>query len=276
MSSENKLLMPVEHGAWGLLLVPMLCAAILAGEWNAPLWILCIAALALFLLRGSIEARRAQVRTQPFSWKILFAPAHLTLLLTAAAGGLVLLGVYRRMQLIPVALAGGLLFLVQHLLVRAHSAEKSEKRSLYAELVGVALLSLAAPAAWIAARGALDQAGTRVWLLSLFFFLGGVLYVKFRVRGVLSHRSFSSFRERFQFAWPVFVYHVLLAAFLFAMVLQASLSAAVLAAFAPGILRACGLIFQLGQRFPIRRLGWTEVVHSVIFAVLLILAFRLQ
>jgi hypothetical protein len=45
-------------------------------------------------------------------------------------------------------------------------------------------------------------------------------------------------------------------------------------AFVPGILRACQLAVQLGQRFPIRRLGWTEVIHAVVFAALLVLAFR--
>ena len=33
---------------------------------------------------------------------------------------------------------------------------------------------------------------------------------------------------------------------------------------------------QLGRRFPIRRLGWAEVVHSAVFAILLALAFRMQ
>ena len=32
--------------------------------------------------------------------------------------------------------------------------------------------------------------------------------------------------------------------------------------------------WQPGQRFPIRRLGWNEVIHAVLFAALLVLAFR--
>ena len=118
--------------------------------------------------------------------------------------------------------------------------------------------------------------GLRVWLLNLLFFLGGVLYVKYRVRGLLAHRTFSGVPERFIFAWPVFLYHLLLVLFLASAVLLDSASAMVLLAFAPAVLRAHALLFQLGRRFPIKQLGWTEVAHSLLFAVLLILATRMR
>lgn len=129
-------------------------------------------------------------------------------------------------------------------------------------------------AAWIAARGTLDAAGVRLWGLNVLFFAGGVLYVKYRVRGVQAHRAFSSLAERVAFAWPVFVYHVLLSVFLLAWTQVGSPSLLLLAAFAPAVIRAWGLAFHLGRRFPIKQLGWTEVAHSVFFAFLLILAFR--
>jgi hypothetical protein len=275
-ASAIRLRMPVEHGAWGLFLVPLLCAAILAEAWNPALALGVVLTLALFLLRGSVEAHRALPGSRWALRAIMLAAPHVLLLTGAVASGLALLFVNRRMQLLPLGALALLLFALQQILVRQHQQRPSEKRSLMAELVGVALLSLAAPAAWISARGALDAAGARVWLLNLLFFLGGVLYVKYRVRGVLAHREFGGLAERVEFAWPVFAYHALLGLFILVLVLQKSLSAAVLAAFAPGMLRAGGLLFHLGRRFPIRRLGWTEVGHSVLFAVLLILAFRLS
>jgi len=145
---------------------------------------------------------------------------------------------------------------------------------LAAELVGVGLLSLAGPVAWISARGRLDATGIKVWLLNLLFFLGGVLYVKYRVRSVLAHRAFRRLGERLAFAWPVFLYHFLLLAFLACWTVIDSISAAVVLAFLPGALRANSLLLQLGRRFHIRRLGWSEIAHSVLFAALLILAFR--
>ena len=140
--------------------------------------------------------------------------------------------------------------------------------------MGVALLTLTAPAAWIAARGALDTAGVKVWLLNVLFFPGGVLYVKYRVRGLLAHRPFCSARERLSFAWPVFLCHLLLVAFLAGWVVLDLQPAAVMLAFVPGILRANGLLFHLGRRFAIPRLGWSETLHSVLFAALLVFALR--
>lgn len=113
----------------------------------------------------------------------------------------------------------------------------------------------------------------KLWLLNLLFFLGGILYVKYRVRGLLAHRKFQGLGEHLAFAWPVFLYDLSLAFFLVGETLRNRLPAPVLLAFAPGMVRAAGLLIHLGQRFPIRRLGWTEIAHAAVFAALLILAF---
>lgn len=259
--------MPAEHGAWGMLAVPFLCAAAVAGAWNLSLGLLAIAVLALFLLRGSIEAQGSK------SWS---AGAHLILAGLSLACGGALIWVHGRVQLLWLALGGVALYAIQAILAKNHNLNRTEKRSLSAELVGVALLTLTAPGAWIAARGALEPGGVKIWVLNLLFFLGGVLYVKYKVRGVLAHQSFEGLTARMRFGWPVIAYHALLAAFLLAWVPLGAGSITVLVAFAPGILRATALLFELGERFPIKRLGWSEVAHSVAFAGLLILAFRLQ
>ena len=165
-------------------------------------------------------------------------------------------------------------------------AAQTKKRSLAAELLGVSLLTLTAPAAWIASRGAVTKTAAELWLLCLLFFAGGVLYVKYRVRSILAHRKFSSLSERLGFVWPVLVYHLLLAAFLIVWVMlqlrasarsTSALRAAFLGlAFAPAVLRASALVFQLGRRFAIPRLGWTEIAHSAVFTALVILAYRLM
>lgn len=259
--------MPAEHGAWGMLMVPYVAAAAVAGAWNAPVVLCGALALGLFVLRGSAEAQGG--------WRTLRQPEHVVfaLALLGMTGALVL--AYGRTQLIAVGVAGVALYALQEALMRAHNEARTEKRSLAAELAGVVLLSLAAPAAWISARGRLEAEGVQIWALNVLFFLGGVLYVKYRVRGLLAHREFAGWRERMRFAWPVFMYHFLLLAFLASAIFLRELSAAVLLAFAPGILRANGLIFQLGERFPIRRLGWMEVAHSIVFAALLVMAYRL-
>ena len=66
----------------------------------------------------------------------------------------------------------------------------------------------------------------------------------------------------------------MLVAFLAGWVVLDLQPAALMLAFVPGILRASGLLFQLGRRFAIPRLGWSEILHSVLFATLLIFALR--
>lgn len=258
--------LPAEHGAWGILLVPLATAAVAGGAWNLPLAALAAASLALFLLRGSLEAHGEA--------RAMAAPAHLALTAVTLGAGAALLFHWRRWELLWLAAMAAALYLVQLWLIRRHREQAEEKRSLPAEIVGTALLTLVAPAAWIAARGRLDRTGALLWLLNFLFFAGGVLYVKYRVRGLLAHRNFSGLAERVGFAWPVFIYHLLLVAFLLAATLAETFSLAVLIAFLPGVLRALALAFQLGRRFPIRRLGWTEVAHAMAFAALLLLALR--
>jgi hypothetical protein len=261
--------MPAEHGAWGILIVPFLCAAVVAAASSngsaVPLTLAAVSVLGVFLLRGSLQSHG--------HWRALFLPAHLALAVLAAAAAALLMFLYDRYWLLAVAAGGLALYLLQCALTRNHQRH-TEKRSLAAELVGVVLLTLSAPAATISVLGQLDARGLQVWLLNALFFLGGVLYVKYRVRGLLAHRPFCSLAERFRFAWPVFVYHLLLVLLLACAVILNSLPLLALVAFAPAVLRAHGLLFLLGRRFPIKRLGWSEIAHSVLFAVLLILASR--
>ncbi len=258
--------LPAEHGAWGILVAPLVSAAGVADRWNGPLALAAVCVLSLFLLRGSIETQGGL--------RALFRPVHLTLFSIAVVSGALLLLRYHRAELYRVALLAAALYFVQVWLVERHKEHSEEKRSLAAELVGVGLLTLSAPVGWIAARGHLARIGCQIWLLNLLFFLGGVLYVKYRVRGMLAHRSFPKRGKRVWFAWPVFLYHSLLIVILLVLVpLHIVLTGAVLA-FLPGILRAWSLLFTLGRRFSIRRLGWSEIVHSAVFAFLLIAVYR--
>ncbi len=257
--------MPVEHGAWGILLVPFSCAAILARVWEWPVLLALVGMLALFLLRVSVESQ---------GWESWSRPAHLTLAGSGALAFRWLIFVYGRYQLLWVGAIAVALYLLERWLAARHLRVGKEKRSLAVELIGTVLLTAAAPAAWISARGALDAAGLGVWLANLLFFLGGVLYVKYRVRGVRAHKRLRSLRARLLFAWPVVAYHLFLVAFVFARILLNSWPAAILLAFLPSALRGTSLLFRLGQGFPIRRLGWSEVAHSLVFAALLILVFR--
>jgi hypothetical protein len=220
----------------------------------------------MFILRGSLERHG--------TWRVLQSPGHAVLLALAAVSGATLVVVYQRLALLLLAAIAAILFGAHRLLMRRHAANGPEKRSLPAELVGVALLTLTAPAARIAQAGSVDAIGGKLWLLNLLFFCGGVLYVKYRVRGVLAHHSFDRLAERMRFAGPVLAYHLLLVVFLIGLLRGGAIPALAAAAFAPATLRAGALVVELGKRFPIKRLGWSEVAHAVFFAMALLAGFR--
>ncbi len=278
---DYRLRMPAEHGAWGILLVPLVTSAGVAGissDTAIPLSLVIVGMLAIFVLRASVEAAGG--------WQAIGRPQHLAVALIAAVCAVVLLFIYHRWSLFWLTLPALSGYALQNRIANRHLEDFSrqrastsahsyvEKRSLAAELVGVALLTLSAPATWIAMRGALDGRGATIWAMSTAFFVGGVLYVKYRVRGLMAHQEFRSVRQRLVFAWPVFAYHAMLGAMLVSAMVADRLELAVLLAFLPGVLRAMALAGQLGRRFPIKRLGWSEVAHGVMFAVLLILALR--
>ncbi len=260
------LLMPAEHGAWGILLIPYLTTVFVVGTTNLSVLLVLVSAVSLFLVRGSADAHG--------TWRVLTEPKHLLLFSVGVLAGGWLIFVERRNALLAVFAAVCMLYGLQKTLARHLDREMHEKRSLAAELVGVALLTLVVPATWIAAHGKLDRLGLQLWLLNLLFFAGGVIYVKYRVRGLLVHRPFLSWVERMRFAWPVIAYHLLLIAFLVAASARDALPTLTVLAFTPGMLRAFRLVWQLGKRFPIRRLGWSEVAQAIVFAALLVLSLK--
>ena len=84
--------LPLEHGAWGILIVPFVCAAGLAGRRNIPLLLAGACALSLFLLRGSLEAQGSPPHPRKVGWRIWLQPAHLILAAgSGTAAGLLVL-----------------------------------------------------------------------------------------------------------------------------------------------------------------------------------------
>jgi hypothetical protein len=117
------------------------------------------------------------------------------------------------------------------------------------QLVAVAGLTLTAPAAWYVATGRLDY---RLWVLNVLYFAGGVFYVKMHIATAIARKPAGQ--------WPVMIYYGVLA----------GLIPWIGWAFAPVILRACVGVMRVSPVLRVKRLGWTEVAHSLIWATLVI------
>lgn len=114
----RSLIVPREHGAWGLLLVPLF-AGVAAGAFSAnrlwPVLIFVVAALSLFWLRTPIESllgtTPVRVSTRQEWWTALIAA--ISLAVVAAACLALLLGRSQNPDLLAVGAIAALAFLVQ-------------------------------------------------------------------------------------------------------------------------------------------------------------------
>jgi hypothetical protein len=227
--------MPREHGAWGMLLVPFATAAATAGVFDAKVMLLLVSTLCFYIARTSWLKRQ-------FKWMALLLAASLAL----AA---------------PLLLVWKLWWLAAFSIVAAGLAARPNPRSLAMQLAATAGLTLTAPAAWYAATGALDATAFWLWLWNTLYFAGGVLYVRLRI-------------ERSGPRWPVLAFYGAVLLFVLALALTDVVSSRVLLAFAPAAARAAIGVGRLASPLRVKRLGWSEVAHSLVFGALLTVALR--
>jgi hypothetical protein len=143
--------------------------------------------------------------------------------------------------------------------IAAPLAFRKTQRSVAMQLLAVAGLTLTAPAAWYAATGKLDY---RLWLLNALYFSGGVFYVKMHTAAAMARRA-----NKLQHGAATMIYYGALA-------IVAALWWPVGLAFVPVILRAFVGVARLTPALRIKRLGWTEVCYSILFAGLVVFALR--
>jgi hypothetical protein len=187
------------------------------------------------------------------------------------AGGftLPLLLRYNRWGLILIGGQAGAL-MVAYLVSVARRAEMT----VAGEWLGIAGLTLAAPGAYYAATNALDRTALLLWLINLLYFGGTVFYIKLKVREQPRHPAPTSIRERLLAGRATLLYHL----FALGIVLWLSVFGWVPAlaplAFAPCLAKALRGVVTWGGRPDMLHLGITEIVHSLAFGVLILIAYR--
>lgn len=126
------------------------------------------------------------------------------------------------------------------------------------QLAAVAGLTLTAPAAHYVARGHWSGEAAQLWGLNLLYFAGGVFYVKMHIATAIARRPVG---RRL-----VIGYHAALLVALAWWPVGLSLL--------PAVVRALVGTARVRPLLRIRRLGWTEVGHSLVFAALAIALWR--
>jgi len=266
---RHALILPREHGAWGLLLVPMVTAAGVAfRESNhvLPILLLLTAALALFWLRTPVEsllgasAMRAQTKDERRAVAIVIAALGTVAALTLGA----LLWAGRNPGLWLIGAAAAAAFVGQALLKKF-----GRRARMLSEIVGTIGLTSAAPAAYYVITGKFGAMAWMLWLANLIFAGNQIHYVQLRIHTARVEGLRAKFARGWTFALGQFVMAGVLAAFC----IRGWMPWVALVAFVPLLFRGWFYFFQKPAPLLVRRLGWNELSQAAAFCVLFIAAF---
>jgi len=265
------MIVPREHGAWGLLLVPLATGGaigVLAGGNEVPLVALTVAALALFWLRTPVESwlgsglLRARTRQERRA-------AGTAILILAAIVALALASLFREgcnRQLVLLGLVAMSAFVAQGVLRKL-----GRHTRMLAQVVGMLGLTVTAPAAYYVVTGQLNGEAWVLWLANFLFAGNQIHFVQLRIHAAKG----SSYSEKFERGRSFLVGEVLLAAALLFSWRFHLLPWVASLAFLPLLVRGITWFFERPKPCVVRKLGWTELAHAVVFAVWLIAGFHL-
>jgi len=268
MTSQHRhaLIFPREHGAWGILLVPLASGAavgVLAGGGSLALGPLIIAALALFWLRTPVESwlGTTPMRAHPGEEVRLVRKTVVALAAVAALALGWLLWGGRHAQLLWIGAAAALAFLAQAVLKK-----RRRNSRVSAQIIGAAGLASAAPAAFYVATGSVTPMAWDLWIANLLFAVNQIQFVQLRIHASqpITRREKFSLGKGFLAAQTV-----LMAAIAVAVSLHLfSWYAAV--AFLPALIRGFAWFLRRSGPLAVRALGWSELGLAATFGVLLV------
>jgi hypothetical protein len=266
------MLVPREHGAWGLLLMPLMtaaCIGIPGSHALADLLMLIVATLTLFWVRTPLEAyfgfglmkartreeKRATLRLSvlllPFAiatlWMLIVAHRHYTLLLI---GSLV-----------------GAAFATQ-----ATLRLFGRKMRMWAQMIGAIGLTATSAAAYAVVTGRLDAKAFAIWFACWLFAGDQIHYVQVRMRTA----KVVSKMERIRRSRNFLLGQLIMIAVVCAATAWHVLPTLALAAFVPIILRGVLWLTKRQISVDVHWLGVTELLQGITFSVLLVSTFFLH
>jgi hypothetical protein len=263
MKMRATLKLPKEHGAWVMLYVPLAVGALVASSAPLRLVLLALSVTFVFIARESLLIWwRARSRGQENNQARRFMLSYLAL---AGVFGAPLLLVYHLHWFFATAL-GALVLLA----VNARQAVRHEDRTIGGEMMAIAGLTLTAPAAYYAASGTFDATALWLWALCALYFASSVFYVKLRVSTINPRLN----EVRRQSWWRCAFFHAFLLTSLLILSLTGSMNLFALAAFSPVLIRSFWHLARPVRRINLRKVGWLEIVYSVVFLIFTTLTFR--
>jgi hypothetical protein len=244
MKTQQRLVIPHEHGAWMMWLAP-LAIGLAVTPWHPSKPLLVGAVLFAYLASYPLlqSLRHPEQRAYWLKWAMGYG-------MVAVIWSIPLLLMRPLLLwLAPLAMAS--------FVVNAWFAWQRNERNLVNDVVAMAGLNLTVVAAYIAGQGRWDVKAWILWGLCLLYFFGTALHVRSLIRE-RHNRSLKARAIAYALAIPTLV----------AMILEPVLAIA----YVPATLRT--LAIPQGHRFKAIVLGVIEIVCSVWFAIWLVVGWR--
>lgn len=258
MERGARSLLPKEHGAWAMLLVPPLVAGALRG-FTPTLALVIAVSLAFFTGHPSAQVllRHASGRREPAALVDAARRRGAVCAAAAVAAGLPLLaaGHWHLLAFLPPAAAA---------FIGSHALSRAGGKTLLSDFTATAGLTLSGPAALAAAEGALSPACLQFYGYNLIFFGGTVFYVYMKLR-----RPGGGARPRVTAGRDNLLFQAGTLAGVGGLVLAGAAPAVALIPFLPMTAQAMGGTYTLGREVRFKRLGFLLLGHSILFGVLL-------
>jgi len=268
---RHALILPREHGAWGLLLVPLVTGTGVAFRESShvlPLILVLAATLALFWLRTPVEsllgtaAMRAQTKDERRT--VAMAIAGLVTIAALALGTLLWAG--RNPYLWFLGAAAGAAFVAQALLKRL-----GQRTRMLSEIVGTIGLTASGPAAYYVITGKFGATALIIWMANLIFAGDQIHYVQLRIHSA----RIEGFGQKLRRGWAFAAGQLAMTVLLTLACLTGIIPAIASIAFSPLLFRGWYYFIQGPTPLVVRKLGWNELTHAIAFCVLFITAFAL-
>jgi len=271
-SRGRSFFLPREHGAWGMLLVPLAAGAAAGnphGDRIISILLFAAVALGLFCLRAPVEAalgfsplrpqndgERKLVHYFIYLYASVVLVALAVLILWTHAYGILLLGA-----------AAAMVFLLQAVL-----KQLGRNTRMNAQLTGSIALSSTAAGAYYLATGHFGPVAIIIWLANWIFAADQIHFVQLRIHLARAAPP----REKLRLGKAFLVHQALSLMFLVLIWRAGWLPGLILVAFSALLVRGFAWFFEAPRPLHVRQLGISELLYAIVFGMFFIAGFHHQ
>lgn len=262
-----KSFLPKEHGAWAMLILPYTVGVAVGGGLTGRTLVGFLGMLLLFLSRQPLFMSLKGRRSGRDSLRVIKKRFGPSVILMAGGGMLLYLWLSVRHGLFGLLVLG----FIAAIIFSFHTflALNRKERTSQAEILGVSLLTLSAPAGFIISRGGIAKEAFVLWILHALYFSGSVFYVKMRKKAVLLRREMR-FPKNINLAKECLAYVLMLILILSILFFAGYVPVMILLAFVPMVAHTLWGIFVLRPKFEIMKQGIILTALSILNAIFMV------